>query len=111
MVEFDGRGIRITRGDEVRFVINISGDAVPNTAQAFLSVKRSPWDKQNTIISEEFAVTDNQVQVVLDEETTDIPAGSYVWILRLRYTVGTDEVLRTPMRWAPFEIEECIEHG
>lgn len=104
MLKVSGTGIRLTRGDTGRFAINLEGREVENGAKALFTVKKGAWQHCAPVISEEIPVLDNRVHVFLTPDVTNIPAGDYVWDLRL--IVGGD--VFTPMEYGLFRIMEAI---
>lgn len=104
MLKISGNGIRLTRGDTIRFTIRLTGREVPDGTKTLFTVKKSAWQHGAPLISEEIPVMDNAVHVFLTPDTTNIPAGDCVWDLR----VVVDGDVFTPMEYGLFRIMEAI---
>lgn len=104
MLKISGNGIRLTRGDTIRFTIRLTGREVPDGTKTLFTVKKSAWQHGDPLIREEIPVLGNAVHVFLPPEKTNITSGDYVWDLR----VMVDEDVFTPMEYALFHVVEAI---
>lgn len=106
MLKVSGTGIRLTRGDTIRFTVRLTGYDVPDGTKTVFTVKKRAWRHGEPVIEQEIPVTDNAVHVLLSPEETDVDAGDYVWDLR----VFIDADVMTPMEYGSFCVMEAIGH-
>lgn len=108
MLKINGKGIRVTRGDSIRFVIRLTGREVADGTQTLFSVKKRAWRHEEPVLEVVTPVLDSRVMVLLTPDMTEMDAGNYVWDLRvLEDNEGGRDVL-TPMAYATFEVVEAI---
>lgn len=108
MVMINGMGIRVTRGDSVRFTIHLTGRELPDGTMKLFSVKKRAWQHEQPAIELYIPVLGNDVEVILPPDMTDIVAGEYVWDLRVMEDSDEGTEVLTPMEYASFEVMEAI---
>lgn len=108
MVIINGTGIRVTRGDSVRFTIHLTGRDLPDGTLTLFTVKKRAWRHEQPDIELEIPVMGNDVDVILAPDVTDIEASEYVWDLRVLEDAAEGAEVLTPMEYASFEVMEAI---
>jgi len=108
MLEIKGNGVRLTRGDSTRFTLRLEGLEVPNGTRALFTVKKRAWRYEAPVIEESFVALNNEVEVILSPEQTNISTGDYVWDLRLFIESEDGFDVMTPMTYAAFDVVEVI---
>ena len=108
MIRIKGRRILITRGDCQPFTITFTGTDVPPDGTVVLFTVKKTSNRQDTVIEKRLELSNGKVQILLkNEDTKDLPFGSYEWDIRLPDLYGENEPY-TPMDPAPFEVERVI---
>lgn len=110
MVRIERNNIEATRGDSIRFTIELSGREIKEGTRALFTVKSTPWEPTRPVIEYLLDVLDSKVHVLLEtEDTTWLTSGDYVWDLRILEPRedGGDNVL-TPMEYGTFRLLEAI---
>ena len=108
MLKISGSGIRLTRGDSARFTIRMTGREVPDGTKTLFTVKKKAYQHDEALIEECFPVVGNAVHVLLPPESTDFPAGNYVWDLRVLLDTEEGHDVLTPMEYSTFHVVEAI---
>ena len=110
MVRIERQNIEATRGDSIRFTIELSGRELKEGTKALFTVKSTPWEPTRPEIEHMIDVIGGKVHVFLEtEETSVISAGNYVWDLRLLEPDGDGRnYVLTPMEYGTFRILEAI---
>ena len=111
MLEINGKGIVLTRGDTTRFTIRLEGRDVADDTRTVFTVKKSAWRHAKTVIEKEISVVDGAVHVFLEPEDTDIDAGEYVWDIRVAQEDESATVVLTPMWYGTLRVAEAIGCG
>ena len=108
MVKFNGLDIELTKGDSLQTKITISGRELGNDTIALFTVKKRTRDEE-AVIEKRIHIYDNEVQIGLSSEDTNLAPRTYYWDLRVLIPLGdgTYEV-RTPMEYAAFTILEVV---
>ena len=73
MLAFEKYGIRLTRGDTVRFAIRLRGRVLPGGTKAVFTVKKAPWRHEEDIrkvLTAETLTDGGRLYVTLDAEET-----------------------------------------
>lgn len=108
MHRFDGYDIELTAGDSLLFFVSLEGRDLPENAVAIFTLKRNPKDNE-ALIEKEIPVRDGRVEIKLDSEETDLPARTYYWDLRTKFsTEEFGEEVETPMEYAAFTILQPV---
>lgn len=108
MHRFDGNDIELTAGDSLFFNITLDGRSLPDGAAAVFTVKRNPKDEE-AVIEKKIDVADNAVAIQLfSADTVELPARTYYWDLRLKFTSEEGEEVETPMEYASFTILQPV---
>lgn len=110
MLKISGKGIRLTRGDSVRFTLRLTGYDVPDGTKTVFTVKKRAWRYGDPVIELEVPVLDNAVHVLLSPDMTNVDTGDYVWDLRVFVETENGNEVWTPMEYAQFCVMEAIGH-
>ena len=108
MLEINGHGITVTRGDSVRFAIKCTERDLAEGTKAVFTVKSTPWEPCRPDIEKNCDVIDGLVHVILNPIDTDIVPGNYVWDVRLKEPAEDNTNVLTPMMYAAFRVVEAI---
>lgn len=108
MHRFDGYDIELTAGDSLLFFVSLEGRELPFGAVAIFTLKRNPKDEA-ALIEKEIPIEDGRVEIKLSSEETDLPARTYYWDLRTKFTSEEyGEEVETPMEYAAFTILQPV---
>jgi len=108
VLRIEEKAIQITRGDSTRFSIVLENRDVKDGTAAIFAVKKKPWRHDAPVIRKEIETTDGKVHVMLTPDETDIPAGNYVWDVRIREMDEEGLEVFTPMEYARFGVVEAM---
>lgn len=107
MHRFDGCDIELTGGDSLVFFVDLEGRELPDGAVALFTVKQNPKD-DTPLIEKELEIKENRIEIALSSEETDLPARTYYWDLRTKFTADYGEEVETPMEYAALTIIQPI---
>ena len=109
MLEIQGKNLKFTRGDDIRFMIRLTGRELPEGTTALFSCKETVWEPAVPTIEKELEVADGMVSVILENYETDIPAGQYYWDLRIREPAADGGTyIHTPMEYGTIKVVEGV---
>lgn len=108
MVEINGYDIVLTRGDSLFLRIDLGGRDLPAGAQAVFTLKKTIRSR-SVLVQKIFDASEELLAVFLTPEETNLPAGMYVWDVRLQIPLedGSFEVY-TPMNYATFAVLDAV---
>ncbi len=108
MVEINGHDIIITRGDSLFLRVDFGGRDLPAGSKAVFTLKKTIRSR-SALVQKIFDASEEMLAVFLTHEETDLPAGMYVWDVRLQIPLedGSFEVY-TPMTYAAFAVLDAV---
>lgn len=104
MININGHGISISRGDTGDITMNFTGTVPEDDTVAVITLKKSP-KAQQTIWEKRINVSNGSVVLELGSEDTNLIPNTYFWDMRL---LMSGERVYTPIKPAPFQILEVI---
>lgn len=108
MLEVQGTGVKISRGDTARIVIELDTAPAEGT-RALVTLKRRPGMEHEALWEKELAVDGKQFTLDLNSEDTNHKPGVYWWDVRLMGTAEDERALvQTVFLPSPFEVVEVV---
>lgn len=109
MLEIQGKNLKFTRGDSVRFNIKLKGREFPEGTYAVFSVKETLYEPALPTIVKEVDVKSGIAGVILESFETAIPVGHYYWDLRIREPAADgSQFIHTPMEYGMIKVVEAV---
>lgn len=103
MLEVQGTGVKISRGDTARIVIELDTEPANGTT-ALITMKRKPQMDFEKMWEKRVTVQDKQIVLELTSEDTNHRAGMYWWDVRLL----NGDVVQTLFEPSQFEVLEVV---